>query len=379
VRASLFAAAASSDQQEKGTRLIAHDVFPPWQAELLRLQTAFVRREGTIRGQMRNIFAVIGIVNLLFLALVLSLVRRFITRPVHAVRAAAARIASGDYSTGVPVSGNDEISALAAEFNRMSAQLQRNIGALRKSEQDLASKAGELERTNRKLEQYAFAAAHDLQEPIRTLSLYAQMLSKRCNLPPESAKYTEQIRSSAERMQQLVTDLLVHSRTLHEVPPSAPADPNRALAGAIAFLNDTVGNSGAVIRREPLPTVVAAEPDLELVFRNLIGNAIKYSGGKTPQVDISAAINDGVCTISVRDDGIGIHPEYHERVFGLFKRLHGSEIPGTGVGLALARNLIEKHGGSIWVESQPGEGATFRSSCRSPLPPRSQAAHKLRT
>jgi chemotaxis family two-component system sensor kinase Cph1 len=195
---------------------------------------------------------------------------------------------------------------------------------------------------------------------LRILSLYVQMLNKRCQLLPDAARFTVQIQESAERMRQLVADLLVHSRSIHESALSVPTEPNRALAKAITSLTDTISITGAVIRHEPLPSVFAAEPDLELVFRNLIANALKYRADKAPEVDITATVTNGQCTIAVRDNGIGISPEYHQQVFGLFKRLHGREVPGTGVGLAVTRNVIEKHGGRIWVESEAGSGATFK-------------------
>jgi signal transduction histidine kinase len=359
VQPALLRVAASTDIEEAAARRRLHSVFPNWQSDVGRMQRSLVRREGTIRAQMANTFALIGAVNAAFLALVILLVRRYITGPVQVVQAAASRIAAGDYSIAVPVSGNDEISACAAEFNRMSAQLQATVGALRESEHALAAKAQALEKSNRELEQYAYAAAHDLQEPVRILSLYSQMLRRKCQLPPDAGQFTSQIEANAERMLRLVKDLLVHSRSVHEPARSAPLDPNTALAEALAHLDDAISSARAVIRYESLPMVLADGPDLEVVFRNLIGNALKYRAEAAPEVDITATVSGGRCTIRVRDNGIGIAPEYHERVFGLFKRLHGREVPGTGVGLAVTKNLVEKHGGRIWVESESGRGATF--------------------
>lgn len=352
VQPAMLRVAAGTPVDEADARQQLHSVYPNFQAEVGRMQGSLRRREGTIRAQMTNTFALIGAVNASFLVIAIWLVRRYITDPVRVVEAAATRIASGQYAIRVPVSGNDEISALAEAFNRMSAELQSTVGALRDSEQALAAKA-------EALEQYAFAAAHDLQEPVRIVSLFSQMLRRKCQLPAEAEQYTSQIETNARRMQRLVRDLLAHSRSVHEPVVSTPTDPGRALAEALSFLSDAIAESGAVVRQEPLPPVLANEADLELVFRNLIGNALKYRSEAPPEIDITATVSGNTCAIRVRDNGIGIAPEYHERIFGLFKRLHGREVPGTGVGLAVTKNLVEKHGGRIRVESESGRGATF--------------------
>ena len=160
-------------------------------------------------------------------------------------------------------------------------------------------------------------------------------------------------------MLRIVSDLLLHSRSVHEPARSALTDANRAAAEASAHHAEAIRSSGALIEIGDLPPVIASEPDLELVFRNLIGNSLKYRGDNVPAIRITATTDGDRCTFRVSDNGIGIAPEFHERVFGLFKRLHGNEIPGTGVGLALTRKLIEKHGGRIWIESEEGHGATF--------------------
>jgi len=351
-RAALIGVTTSTEAGEPDARKRLHAVFPRWQADVSRMQRSLVRRAGTIRTYTINTLSVIAAVNAFFLVTVLWLVRRFIIRPVKEVHAAARRIASGDFTATVPVSGNDEISALAEEFNRMSSQLQDTMGALRNS-------ASALARTNRELEEYAYAAAHDLQEPSRTVTLYSQLLRRRCNLTSDGEQYVSQIETSAERLMRIVNDLLLHSRSVHEPPVSTRSDPNSAIAEAIAHHGETIEQTRAVIVADTLPPVLASEPDLELVFRNLIGNSLKYRSEVPPEIRITASLENGNCTIRVRDNGIGISPEYHERVFGLFKRLHGQEIPGTGVGLAITRKLIEKHGGSIRIESEPGQGATF--------------------
>ena len=347
----------AAEADESAARRHLHRFFPNFQADVQRMQRSLVRREGTIREHSANTLAVIGVGNVVFLAAVLWLVRRFIIRPVRAVHAAASRVASGDFSTPVPVRGSDEIGELATEFNRMSAQLQESMTALKAS-------AEEISRANKELEEYAYAAAHDLQEPSRVVTLYAQLLRRRCALTPDGAQLAAQIETSAERMLRIVNDLLLHSKSAHEPTRSTISDAHRAATEAVVHHEEAIARSGAKIVVGLMPQVLANEADLELIFRNLIGNSLKYRSEAAPEIAISSEVTGGICIFRVSDNGIGIAPEYHERVFGLFKRLHGQDIPGHGVGLAITKKLVEKHGGRIWVESEAGKGAAFAFELR---------------
>jgi signal transduction histidine kinase len=194
--------------------------------------------------------------------------------------------------------------------------------------------------------------------------LYVQMLVKRWPPPPEAADIAAQIQTSAERMRALISDLLLDSRSAHAPAEFGPADADQALDRALRQLRKEIDDADATVVRQPLPALLASEAELELVLRNLLSNALKYRSDSPLRIEIAAEVAEGWCTISVRDNGIGIDPAYHERIFGLFRRLHGPAVPGTGIGLAVVRNVVEKCGGKVWVESEPGRGATFRFRLR---------------
>jgi PAS domain S-box-containing protein len=236
----------------------------------------------------------------------------------------------------------------------------RSVGTL----QDItALKQGEqtLRRMNQELEQFAYAAAHDLQEPLRCTGLAAQMLAFRYRgqLDPEADELLKTASEGTLRMQAMVRGLLTFSRAIDPgVGPLVPVNSNLALSSALENLEVAIRESHAQISCEALPPVRMPESQLIQIFQNLIGNAIKYSGGKQPLIRIFSQRRKGVRLFCVSDNGIGISPEYHERVFGIFKRLHREDIPGTGMGLALCRRIIEFYGGKIWIESAANEGAT---------------------
>ena len=224
-------------------------------------------------------------------------------------------------------------------------------------EHALRQHAAELARSNAELERFAYIASHDLQEPLRTVSSYTQLLLRRLpqNLDQDQKLFADQIRSGIGRMKDLIEGLLEYSRVSR--PEQAVAvDLNIVCETALANLGHAVQSSGAVIMRGPLPTVPGSARQLTQVLQNLIGNAIKFSGEQTPKVQISAQRGEDGWTLVVRDHGMGIEAAYREQIFGLFKRLHTSdEIPGSGVGLTICRRIIEQHGGRIWVEAaEPG-------------------------
>ena len=357
----ILALAAAEPENEAAARERLHRVFPQYQAAIDRVAKAMGRRSLALREHMRTTLLLIVSVNGVFLLTGLCAARRFIVGPVLAVERAARRVAAGEYSHVVPVASDDEIGRLAGSFNRMSHELATTIAALRSSEAALARKADELEKVNVELEQYAYAAAHDLQEPLRTVTTYSQMLRVRCqaHLSPDGITYLSFLEAGAARMRGLVRDLLSYSRAAHQAETRRPVDCNTAVDAAMANCGVAIDEMGAKVRCEPLPAVLAEPTEIELVFQNLISNAIKYRSEEPPEVEITSEIHGDTCTFRVRDNGIGIDPAYHDRIFGLFKRLHGMHAPGTGVGLALTRKIIEKHGGRIWVESELGHGATF--------------------
>jgi PAS domain S-box-containing protein len=209
----------------------------------------------------------------------------------------------------------------------------------------------ELRRANQDLEQFAYSASHDLQEPLRSVTIFSQLLSGR---------YGDK-REGAHRMEMLVHDLLAYTQAATMDVEPASADANAAMQAAIANLAGTIAETGATVNADPLPSVRIHAIQLQQVFQNLIGNAVKYHRpGVAPVVHTGARRQDGIWRFSVTDNGIGIEPQFQERIFGLFKRLHsGDEYSGTGIGLALCQRIVERNHGRIWVESEPGKGSSF--------------------
>jgi light-regulated signal transduction histidine kinase (bacteriophytochrome) len=225
----------------------------------------------------------------------------------------------------------------------------------------------ELERVNRGLEEFAHVASHDLQEPLRMVHSYSQLLARRLgDLTEEQKEFVGFIQSSVKRMERLIKDLLSYSRTVHTVGEMVTSDANleEALRLALSQIESRAAETGAVITHEPLPTVRGNVTQLSHVFQNLLSNALKYQKpGQPPEVQIHARRQEEEWVISVRDNGIGFDPRQAERIFGLFKRLHREdEYPGTGLGLAICKRIIERYGGRIWAESGPGVGSTFHFS-----------------
>src|SRR3989454_94849 len=220
----------------------------------------------------------------------------------------------------------------------------------------------ELERSNKELEQFAYVASHDLQEPLRMVSSYTELLERRYGdkLDDKGRTFINFAVDGAVRMQRLINDLLEFSRVSTRGKPMQPVDVNRVLGAVRANLSVAIREAGALVTNEALPSVVADETQLVQLLQNLVGNAIKFRGGERPLVHVSAQPGATECVFAVRDNGIGIAPEYFERIFVIFQRLHArGEYPGTGIGLAVCRRIAERHGGRIWVESAPGQGSTF--------------------
>ncbi|MDP9113791.1 MAG: PAS domain S-box protein, partial [Acidobacteriota bacterium] len=223
-----------------------------------------------------------------------------------------------------------------------------------------------LRRANLDLEQFAYSASHDLQEPLRTIKIYSELLTG--GLAPvtaeESSEYFGYLRTAATRMESLVKDLLDYTRVNQMEPPLEAVDANEALASAVANLGGAIVESGAQITTDKLPALQMHATHLQLLFQNLIGNGIKYRDtGRPPRLHVAAEQLADSWVISVQDNGIGIAPAYKEQIFGLFTRLHsGDRYSGTGIGLAICQRIVERYRGRIWVESELGRGSTFRFS-----------------
>jgi PAS domain S-box-containing protein len=223
----------------------------------------------------------------------------------------------------------------------------------------------ELERANIDLEQFAFSASHDLQEPLRSVKIYSELLAREFGdtASPDAQRYVRYLRAGSTRMENLIKDLLTYTRVTKVDELQETSDANAALETALANLAGAISEADAKITVEPLPASLPIHAaHMEQLFQNLVGNAIKYrNGNRAPDVRISAARQDGQWTFAVSDNGIGIEPEDKESIFGLFKRLHSTdEYSGTGIGLAICQRIVDRYGGRIWVESEPGVGSTFR-------------------
>ena len=238
----------------------------------------------------------------------------------------------------------------------------RDITTLKKAEEVLKLNLAELSRSNEELEQFAYISSHDLQEPLRMIKSYLQLLQRRYqgNLDEKANKYIHFAVDGASRMQDLINDLLEYSRvgTENKEPESIYCEVilNKVLSG----IKTVIKENDATISHDHLPEVMADSTQIGQVFQNLIINGIKFHGEETPKIHISAEKKENYWVFSVQDNGIGIDPQYSERIFEIFKRLNSRDrYPGTGVGLAICKKIIERQGGCIWVESELGKGSTF--------------------
>jgi PAS domain S-box-containing protein len=240
--------------------------------------------------------------------------------------------------------------------------ISRDITERHQAEERLKLTLNDLARSNEELEQFAYVASHDLQEPLRMVSSYTQLLARRYQgrLDKDADEFIAYAVDGANRMQGLITDLLALSRVGTRGKKFEPVDCAAALEQALTNLRATIEESGAVITCDPLPTLPADRSQITQLLQNLLANAIKFRGKEPPHVHVSAELKGQEWFFSVRDDGIGIDPQYTERIFAIFQRLHTrEEYAGTGIGLAICKKVVERHHGRIWVESQPGKGSTF--------------------
>jgi PAS domain S-box-containing protein len=239
----------------------------------------------------------------------------------------------------------------------------RDITTQKRAEEEVRVKTEELLRSNAELEQFAYVASHDLQTPLRAISGYLNLLTKRYQgkLEGDADRFIQRTHENVLRMQRLIQDLLTFSRLTTRARPFEPTDLNQVLREVLEMLQPAIEEYGAKITPQPLPTILADYSQFLQLFQNLIGNALKFRDNRPPEVLIDARKVERAWLFSVKDNGIGIDPQYAERIFLIFQRLHSvDQYPGTGIGLAICKKIVERHGGRIWVESKAGEGANFK-------------------
>jgi signal transduction histidine kinase len=295
----------------------------------------------------------LGLVLVVVIAGTLYL-RRAVVRPVVSVAQATGQLAAGDLSTRVPANREDEIGDLARGFNSMADSLERSRSELERSNVELT-------RSNAELEQFASVTSHDLQAPLTTISMYAELLERRHGPEPAgSHDLIDGIRGATQQARTLIRDLLEYSRAGRGDLNVEALTASVVVDQALEALAGTIESSGAHVRIGSLPVVLADRSNLCRVFQNLVGNAVKFTRGDDPEVSIEAEPEGEMWRFSVRDNGIGMDPESTGRIFEPFRRLHGEEdYAGTGIGLAVCERIVEQHGGRIWVTSRRGEGSVF--------------------
>jgi signal transduction histidine kinase len=246
---------------------------------------------------------------------------------------------------------------------RAALQEKRLREERQRAQEDLAKKVWELARSNAELEQFAYVASHDLQEPLRMVAAYTQLLAERYRgkLDEQADKYIHYAVDGAVRMQTLIQDLLQFSRVGRNGKERTDTECKIVVEQALQNLHAAIRESDARVDLGSLPSVMANRAQLVQLFQNLIGNAIKFRGSEPPVIQVDAERQEDAWLFTITDNGIGIAPEYRQDIFTVFKRLHTrAEYPGNGIGLAICRKIIEQHGGRIWVESQPGPGSSFK-------------------
>jgi light-regulated signal transduction histidine kinase (bacteriophytochrome) len=271
----------------------------------------------------------------------------------------------GDLTYRVKARGRDELGLLARRFNDMVAQLEATTVSkeeLRHAHEALLRRTQELSRSNVELDQFASVVSHDLQEPLRMITAYVRLLQAQYGgkLDKDADEFIGFAVDGANRMQGLINDLLTYSRVGTRGKEFAAADCNEVLTRTLLNLKTAIDESGARITHDDLPTVHGDEFQLGQLLQNLIGNAIKYRRGWPVEIHVSCERAGDVWRFSVKDNGIGIDPVYAQRIFVIFQRLHTrQEYPGSGIGLAICKKIVERHRGQIWVESELGKGSTF--------------------
>ena len=305
--------------------------------------------------------AIVGVVGGALAGAVLwRALAHWVLRPLDSLGDQTRLVTAGEFDRPIEPVGPPEIMTVAADTDAMRRRIRAELAAMEDAREQLATQAEELARSNADLEQFAYVASHDLQEPLRKVTSFCQLLQRRYQgqLDERADQYIEFAVDGAKRMQALINDLLAFSRVGRTTEAFVPVDCDEALDRALRNLETAIDDAGAeVVRKGPLPAVEGDPSLLAALFQNVVSNALKFRSDAPPRVEISAAQLDGEWSFRVADNGIGIDEAYAERVFVIFQRLHAKELyPGTGIGLALCKKIVEFHGGRIWIDTDVPEG-----------------------
>jgi signal transduction histidine kinase len=320
---------------------------------------------GTLHNSSQVLDATLVVIAVALLLTVLVLafgLWRSAIHPLNRLAADARQVAGGDFEHQVEPGGPAEMRAVGLDVNRMRERILAELSALREANADLEARTEDLQRSNSELEQFAYVASHDLQEPLRKVASFCQLLQRRYagRLDAKADEYIEHAVDGAKRMQALINDLLAFSRVGRTAQHREPVSCAVLLAQAWANLAPEVRRTHATIEVGELPVVLGETTLLTAVFQNLLNNALKFRADEPPRISVSVRRDGADWLFSFSDNGIGIEPEYADRIFVIFQRLHDkAAYPGTGIGLAMVKKIIEYHGGRIWLDTTVTTGARF--------------------
>ncbi|HEY6312713.1 MAG TPA: ATP-binding protein [Streptosporangiaceae bacterium] len=333
------------------------------QADVTSARSGAVATLNDANDTLDAVFVAVAI-GLALTVVILALgLRTAAIRPLDQLAAQARRVADGDFGHEVAVRGPREVTNLAGDVDTMRERILQELSATKEANAILQEHATELQRSNSELEQFAYIASHDLQEPLRKVASFSQLLQRRYagQLDARADQYIEFAVDGAKRMQALINDLLAYSRVGRSAREPVLVSSDAALTQARANLADAIEDSGATVETGHLPLVLAELPLLIAVFQNLLSNSLKFSGEKPPRIVITVRRDEPFWLFSFSDSGLGVEPEYAERIFVIFQRLHErtAAYPGTGIGLSMTRKIIEYFGGQIWLDTAYTDGARF--------------------
>ncbi|WP_261993093.1 ATP-binding protein [Streptomyces sp. adm13(2018)] len=340
-----------------------------------RLRTERAQAADDLRSTMllRNwVFSTIAAVILVLAVLVFEGLRRGITGPLDRLGTDARVIAAGDFDHPIVATGPADLRQLSSEIESMRRRLVRELAFTEEARQRLDAQAADLHRSNAELEQFAYVASHDLQEPLRKVSSFTQLLQRRYGgrLDERADQYIDYAVDGANRMQVLINDLLDFSRVGRVHRELESVDLEAVHERTLSSLSVSIEETGASITHDPLPSLTADNTQLGMLWQNLIGNAVKFHRPDTaPRIHVSAERDGELWRFAVTDNGIGIAPEYAEKVFVIFQRLHTKEAyKGSGIGLAMCKKIVEFHGGAIAVDTEHHDGARITFTLATPRP-----------